>query len=119
MNSLLPELLALRPRDEDDALTMDLHVPPELAHFPGHFPGIPILPGVVQIDWAIRLARQHLNVQGEFESMENIKFQALVLPDARLTLVLTWNAVRRQLDFSYANSQRKYSTGRIVFCAAS
>ena len=130
MNPLLPEVLAVRRKcnesdelDEREAsarVVLDLHVPPALAHFPGHFPGLPILPGVVQIDWAVRLARLHLPgcCAGAFSALEGVKFQALVLPDARLELALFWNAAKDRLEFSYANGQRKCSTGRLVFGAA-
>jgi 3-hydroxymyristoyl/3-hydroxydecanoyl-(acyl carrier protein) dehydratase len=39
--------------------TYRLRVPPTLEHFRGHFPGFPILPGVVQLDWAVRFGRLH------------------------------------------------------------
>lgn len=113
---LQPEVLAVRPvGDTGDQVIIDLHVPVALAHFPGHFPGLPILPGVVQIDWAVRYAREHLALSGQFTALENIKFLALVLPDARLELALKWNAENTRLEFSFATSQRKYSSGRIVF----
>jgi 3-hydroxymyristoyl/3-hydroxydecanoyl-(acyl carrier protein) dehydratase len=116
MSRLLPEILAVRRGPEGSALvTLDLHVAADIVHFAGHFPGLAMLPGVLQIDWAARLAREYLALNGEFKSMENIKFQALILPDARLALTLNWNAVKGHLEFSYATSQRKYSTGRIVF----
>jgi acyl-coenzyme A synthetase/AMP-(fatty) acid ligase/3-hydroxymyristoyl/3-hydroxydecanoyl-(acyl carrier protein) dehydratase len=116
--TLQPEVLAVRPAGSTaDHVTLDLHVPRGLAHFPGHFPGLAILPGVVQIDWAVRFAREHLPLCGEFTALENIKFLALVLPDARLELTLKWDAEKTRLEFSFATSQRKYSSGRIVFSA--
>ena len=114
----LPQVRAMRfegPPDRRERLLMDLYVGPELAHFAGHFPAVPVLPGVVQIDWAARFARQHLGLTGAFERMENIKFLALVLPDATFSLDLKWDPQCGRLDFAYAGATRKYSSGRIVF----
>jgi len=76
-----------------------------------------VLPGVVQVDWAVRYARQYLALSGEFSALENIKFTGLVMPDDRLQLSLKWDAQRARLDFSYTTRHRKYSSGRIVFAA--
>ena len=118
MDKLLPEVLSVQ-RSElgDGAVILQLHILSDIAHFSGHFPGLPVLPGVVQIDWAARLARVHLSVTGEFCLMENIKFQTLVLPDMRLALALKWTDSDKRLDFAFSNSERKYSSGRIVFGA--
>lgn len=94
---------------------LDLHVMPEIVHFAGHFPGAAILPGVVQVDWAIHFARQHLPLDGTFSALESLKFLAVVRPGARLRLSLTWDAERKRLDFAYATPLRKYSAGRVVF----
>lgn len=116
MTLLQPEVLAVRRGDQDsEQVILDLHVPAGLAHFPGHFPGLPILPGVVQVDWAVRHAREHFALTGGFTALENVKFQALVLPDAQLELTLTWDAGKSRLEFVFATRQRKYSSGRIVF----
>ncbi len=116
MSRLLPEVLAVRrSAGNSEQIALDLLVPADIVHFSGHFPGMAILPGVVQIDWAVRFTREYLMLSGEFSMMENIKFQALVLPDARLELTLTLDAAKGRLEFSFASSQRKHSTGRIVF----
>jgi 3-hydroxymyristoyl/3-hydroxydecanoyl-(acyl carrier protein) dehydratase len=96
-------------------IVVALHVPMGLAHFPGHFPSVHILPGVVQIDWAIRYAREHMALAGHFIALENIKFLALALPDTKLELTLKLNESKSHLEFSFANGQRRCSSGRIVF----
>jgi 3-hydroxymyristoyl/3-hydroxydecanoyl-(acyl carrier protein) dehydratase len=114
---LLPETLRA---DSDGVRTarLMLRISPEIAHFAGHFPGIPILPGIVQVDWAVRFARQYLPslpLQGEFSALENLKFLAVVQPGEDLELSLAWDAGARRLDFSYAGPGRKCSSGRVVF----
>jgi 3-hydroxymyristoyl/3-hydroxydecanoyl-(acyl carrier protein) dehydratase len=114
MTALLPEVLAVR-REGDARVVLDLGVPAGLAYFEGHFPGLPVLPGVVQVDWAARLAPGYLPVSGKFTAMENIKFLALVLPDTRLELSLAWDQAKEHLDFAFSNGPRKCSSGRLVF----
>jgi 3-hydroxymyristoyl/3-hydroxydecanoyl-(acyl carrier protein) dehydratase len=109
--SWLPEIVA--ERREPDAVELDLHVSPALPFFRDHFPGLPILPGVVQIDWAVNLGRGRLGLRGEFRAAENLKFLSLVRPGARPTLRLALAGGR--LSFSYQTGARRYSTGVLVF----
>ena len=113
---LRPDILAVRREgNAGDQVAIDLRVPAELAHFPGHFPGLHILPGVVQVDWAIRYAHEHLALSGHFKALENIKFLALVLPNTLLNLNLKWETENARLEFCFATGQRKCSSGRVVF----
>jgi 3-hydroxymyristoyl/3-hydroxydecanoyl-(acyl carrier protein) dehydratase len=102
----------------DGALLYDLRVPPGLEYFDGHFPGMPILPGVVQVNWAIRFAaRQHLDL-GAVASIDRLKFTAPVLPGALLRLTLKHDAVRRRTSFLYQLGERDCSSGMIVYRTA-
>jgi 3-hydroxymyristoyl/3-hydroxydecanoyl-(acyl carrier protein) dehydratase len=92
---------------------LDLQVDPALSYFTGHFPELPILPGVVQLDWAIRMARQYLGLRGEFRGMEQLKFNAVVLPGYSLSLTLEWDASQGELRFFYDIGARRCSSGRI------
>jgi 3-hydroxymyristoyl/3-hydroxydecanoyl-(acyl carrier protein) dehydratase len=66
-----------------------LDIPLDHASFPGHFPGSPILPGV------LLLARVMACVQGQLKNpvqkytVYNVKFLAAVSPGDRLNLALT------------------------------
>lgn len=114
--SLTPERLS--ERQEDDQWLLELAVPVDLAHFSGHFPQTPVLPGVVQIDWAISLARQLIeNLPPRFQGMEVLKFQQLARPGDRLQLTLRFDAQRSKLHFSYRNGDAPCSSGRILLGA--
>lgn len=116
---LHPEILAVRrAAGNENQVSLDLHIPIELDYFVGHFPSMPVLPGVVQIAWVVHYARQYFSFVSSFTALEHIKFQSLVLPDARLELLLNWNAQKNQLEFSFITSERTYSSGRIVFGGA-
>jgi 3-hydroxymyristoyl/3-hydroxydecanoyl-(acyl carrier protein) dehydratase len=113
---LLPEITAITFVDGNrNHVVLDLHITPDIGHFAGHFPGAALLPGVVQVDWAVRFARQNLPLEGAFSALENLKFLGVVLPDVKLHLSLNWDGERKRLDFAYATPERKYSAGRIFF----
>lgn len=98
---------------------LELDVPPDLAHFTGHFPQTPVLPGVVQIDWAQRLACELIaELPPRFCGMEVLKFQQLVRPGDRIQLTLRFDAERGKLYFAYRNGDAPCSSGRILLGAA-
>jgi 3-hydroxymyristoyl/3-hydroxydecanoyl-(acyl carrier protein) dehydratase len=99
----------------DTALHYELRVPPTLVHFAGHFPGLPILPGVVQIDWAMRLAAEQVPGVRMLASIEQLKFKAPVPPGALLDLTLTHDASRRRVQFTYRIGDRECTSGVIVY----
>ncbi len=69
-----------------------LFVPPELPCFRGHFPNRPILPGVLQLDWAVELADALWPKQtraDHFAGLARLKFKAPVEPGAMLAIRLT------------------------------
>ncbi|MCC8395114.1 AMP-binding protein [Paraburkholderia sp. MMS20-SJTR3] len=97
-----------------DTLQIELRVPPTLIHFAGHFPGLPILPGVVQVDWAARLAAAHWPQVRALASVERLKFMAPVPPGAVLKLTLTHDSARRRVQFAYRLDGRDCAAGVLV-----
>ncbi|MFL9862972.1 AMP-binding protein [Paraburkholderia fungorum] len=98
-----------------DTLHYELRVPPTLVHFAGHFPGLPILPGVVQVHWAMHLAAEQVPAVHALASIDRLKFMAPVPPGAVLNLTLTHDAVRGRVQFSYRLSGRECASGVIVY----
>lgn len=97
----------------DGAVELALRIPPGLPFFPDHFPRQPMVPGVVQLDWAISLGRAHLGFGGDFRGLAGLKFQHPLLPGAQVTLRLAHAG--GELSFAYRTAARPCSSGRIRF----
>lgn len=100
-----------------DKVSLELYVSPHLAAFDGHFREVPVLAGVVQVDWAICLARKFFGVDMQFDRMEAIKFLRVYQPAALLNVELLWKAERRLLSFRFDSGSIAHSSGRIFFKA--
>ena len=85
----------------------------DLAGFQGHFPGHPILPGVVLLDWVRTLARDAFGLSGAVHRMDTVKFQHLVRPGQALEIELTW--APGQLGFRVQGAAGVHASGKLVF----
>lgn len=101
-------------------LEVVLRLDPALFWFKGHFAVQPLLPGVAQIDWVMHYAPELLLPGWRFHSIQNVKFQAPLLPASTVTLNLSWQAARQQLTFSYqrhdGEARHTASSGKIRLC---
>jgi 3-hydroxymyristoyl/3-hydroxydecanoyl-(acyl carrier protein) dehydratase len=98
-----------------DSLTLALELPREFAAVDGHFPGTPILPAVMQVDWAIRIARDHFALPAHFHALRALKFLRIVQPPVTLTLELARLDDGRSVSFAYTHGSTACATGRIEF----
>lgn len=101
----------------DTHALLALTVVPELRALDGHFPKLPVVPGVAQVDWAISFAKEAFPVGGRFVRLEALKFQAIMQPGNEVNLTLDWNAQRGTLTFKYAGGARTYSSGKVVWAS--
>ncbi|WP_374382041.1 AMP-binding protein [Dongia sp.] len=106
-----PETRAVRRLD--DAVEIDLFNRPDMIQLGGHFPGMPVVPGVAQIDWAVKLAARHLGLPIAAASNYQVKFQRLTLPGTLVTLQLAHDAARRRLSFTYRFGDETLTSGII------
>lgn len=111
--SIYPDVLATNHINECVVLT--LFVPETLLYFDGHFDQASLLPGVVQIDWAVHFGRQLFNCSGEFSHLEVIKFKEVISPGQQVTLTLQFKENKNKLLFSYQSDSGTCSSGRVAF----
>lgn len=95
----------------------ELTAPRDLLYFDGHFPGAPILPGVVQIDWAIAYGRQCFNLPPVFLGIHALKFQQVITPELPVTLELVHEQSKSCLTFKLSSQAGQHGSGRILFGA--
>ena len=112
IKSSLPRILSNKTVEE--TIEWRLFIDAELPFFNGHFPEQAVLPGVTQLDWAIRMGCEHFGYPSEIASLEVLKFQQLILPDSEITLKVSLNAAKNKLIFSYFDGEKRFGSGRIA-----
>lgn len=107
------ERLALR-RDGKQ-LQERLRVPPDLAFLEGHFPGHPLVAGVVQVHFAMAALEEILGQAPRLETLEGLKFRELLLPDQEVLLKVEMDEESGGFAFSLVDAShpaRVFSSGR-------
>ncbi|MEC5396282.1 ApeI family dehydratase [Uliginosibacterium sp. H1] len=106
---------------DGDRQTLTLAIDADLIHFDGHFPQIPILPGVAQLDWALHFGAQCFELPPDCLRLEVVKFQQVIRPGQQVLLQLDWNPDKASLSFEYRSgeaSEHRHASGRIALGTA-
>jgi 3-hydroxymyristoyl/3-hydroxydecanoyl-(acyl carrier protein) dehydratase len=108
----MPKVLEVE--SSKDKTRLCLEISADLDVFKGHFDKIPVVPGVVQIHWALEFCREYLlNINpSEIAWVEALKFQHVIIPDTRVELRL--ELANNKLTFSFCLEEQRYSSGKVV-----
>ncbi|MGS0690564.1 ApeI family dehydratase [Shewanella sp. 0m-4] len=112
ITSTLPTIISHN--SENDSVTWRLEIAADLVYFNGHFPEQPVLPGVTQLDWAIKLGCAHFGYPVNVASLEVLKFQQLMLPNSQVDLTISHNPAKAKLVFTYSDGDKRFASGRIA-----
>jgi hypothetical protein len=110
-----PEFRVLE--QEGATCLLDAWVSPTAPYFPGHFPGHPVLPGVVQIDWLVWLSRELLKVKGDFGGLEAAKFRRVIQPNCWVRVMLRHDAATLRTSYRISRTDELCASGRIRWSA--
>ncbi|MDJ0905747.1 MAG: hypothetical protein QNI96_06990 [Woeseiaceae bacterium] len=107
-----PRIIAI---DENDSqVTLRLDVSPELSWFEGHFPGEPVLPGIIQLHWAAEVASILFGLEGPPQHVKRLKFSNIIVPPRVIELTLARHGAR-DVQFQIEGEDLQHSQGRLVF----
>ncbi|MES2048370.1 MAG: AMP-binding protein [Pseudomonadota bacterium] len=96
-------------------VVLQVGLPTDLFYFEGHFDVASILPGVVQVDWAIKNARQYFDMLPQFRAIHALKFERIIRAETQLSLELMYDSAKGSLSFRYYSPAGQHSSGRIIF----
>jgi len=107
-----PEVLSYT--GDDSHVCLSLNIPADLGWFRGHFPDQPVLPGVIQLHWAVLVAQAYFGMAGVPTEVKRLKYKSIVTPPQILDLTVSTRA-SGEIQFNFGNAEAKYSEGRLVF----
>ncbi|ABV34934.1 thioester dehydrase family protein [Shewanella sediminis HAW-EB3] len=115
IKSKLPRVLSTDIQVE--AVEWRIFIDADLPFFDGHFPEQAVLPGVTQLDWAIRMGCEYFNYPADVATLEVLKFQQLMLPNSEVSLKISQNSSKTKLLFSYFDDEKRFASGRILLAS--
>jgi 3-hydroxymyristoyl/3-hydroxydecanoyl-(acyl carrier protein) dehydratase len=112
-----PLVVAARP-GEGRSATIDLRIQPDLACLRGHFATLPVVPGAVQLGWALDFGAEMLGTPRALRDALSVKFERIIQPGRSLSLRIAADEGASTLRFEFACARGRYSGGRIVIAGA-
>lgn len=107
-----PRVLSIH--DEPPATRLCLDVTEDLPCFQGHFPGRPVLPGIVQLHWAVLVCRALYGFDQVPQQVKRLKFKNVLVPPRTVELLVTRKG-EYEAQFRFSSDGDQTSEGRIVF----
>ncbi len=95
-------------------LILKAKVPLDLIYFKGHFANFPLVPGVVELQWAVEQIPVLLGRTFEIERVDNLKYQSFIRPNDELVLTLNWLAEKQRVKFTLTANGELAGSGLII-----
>jgi len=107
-------------QDENGTLTVTsvFRFPPSFPGFSGHFPGNPVLPGIVQLSTVRYIAEQAVKKRLRPENINRTKFRAMIKPDQQVHIKLDLKVVDEHYHgrFKIRDSNKEMiASGQFIF----
>ncbi len=86
------------------SLKFQIFIRPDHSIFDGHFPGMPVTPGVCQMEMVKEIFSDYLGGNLIYTSVSNIKFISVWVPNETDSVFMDLSAVDEKTDFNISAS---------------
>ncbi|MBX3486591.1 MAG: hypothetical protein KF798_01650 [Candidatus Paracaedibacteraceae bacterium] len=93
------------------SISLFLKIPGDLYYLEGHFPGFPIVAGVVQLHWAVTFAQHFFDLPKAVRDVSKMKFSNLMRPDDSVCLTLILDDDKQLVSYRFDCEDKNYATG--------
>lgn len=109
------DLPAIRQIEVDgDRCSASLFIGSSLNIFDGHFPNLPVVPGVAELSWVDHFAREAYGDEISFAAIEALKFRRLLRPGTTCTLDLSYDREIGRIEFLIKDGEDVFCSGRLL-----
>jgi 3-hydroxymyristoyl/3-hydroxydecanoyl-(acyl carrier protein) dehydratase len=95
-----------------------LRVPADLAALDGHFPGAPLVAGVVQLGWVMQAASALAGCALTARGFEGVRFRDALAPEQELRLAVEISEAGDLARFRLDAGERVFAAGRVRLASA-
>lgn len=98
----------------DSGYLLHLHVPEDFYYFEGHFPQLPIVAGVCQLQWVIDAIQTYTGAPLHLSALENVKFLRPLFPGQSCMMELTYSPQPARWRYQIYTDTQRFASGSLL-----
>jgi acyl-CoA synthetase (AMP-forming)/AMP-acid ligase II/3-hydroxymyristoyl/3-hydroxydecanoyl-(acyl carrier protein) dehydratase len=108
------EPLLLAREDTNAGYILHCKVPEDLCYLRGHFPQVPVVPGVCQLRWVIQGIESYLGRTLHLTAMEAVKFHHMLFPGQAFFLEVRLDREASKWGYRIFSDEQIFASGRLL-----
>jgi acyl-CoA synthetase (AMP-forming)/AMP-acid ligase II/3-hydroxymyristoyl/3-hydroxydecanoyl-(acyl carrier protein) dehydratase len=108
------DLLLLAKEDANAGYVLHCKVPENLYYLRGHFPQVPVVPGVCQLRWVIQSIETYSGRRLQLSAMEAVKFHHLLVPGQTFFLAVRLDREASKWVYRIFSDEQTFASGRLL-----
>ena len=106
--------LLLAREDTDAGYVLHCKVPQDLLYLQGHFPQVPVVPGICQLRWVIQSIEAYSGRTLHFTAMEAVKFHHMLFPGQAFCLEVRLHREASKWMYRIFSDEQIFASGRLL-----